>query len=210
MNGPDAAAVIPAFNEGKTVGGVVAALVASGRFSAVVVVSDGSTDGTAAEARIAGAQVHETANRGKGAALAHGVALTDAPIVCFFDADLVGLTPDHVDRLLAPVVSGERAMNVGLCDRGPFWNALAVRLPLVAGVRALRREVFEAVPDACLGGYKAEIALDHCCETNGLAYGPTLLPSRRLRLHVVPGPLGHGRGPPQPQEIRRARYPDRR
>src|SRR5512146_582304 len=105
MERPAAAAIVPAYNEEATVGGVVRALVGSGAFEAVVVVSDGSTDRTAEEARAAGATlVHSfSKNRGKGAALGHGVMHVDAPIVCFFDADLVGLETAHVDALLGPV-----------------------------------------------------------------------------------------------------------
>lgn len=64
-------AVIPAYNEGAEVGTVVRAV--RGHGLPVVVVDDGSTDATAAEARAAGAVVMTTEhNRGKGAALQVG------------------------------------------------------------------------------------------------------------------------------------------
>ena len=66
------AAVIPCFNEAKTIAPLVTAV--RQHFSLVMVVDDGSTDGTATLAKNAGAVVvsHEY-NRGKGAALRTGL-----------------------------------------------------------------------------------------------------------------------------------------
>jgi len=66
-------AVIPAYNEAATVGKVAARVLEF--VDCAVVVDDGSTDGTAEKAAAAGASVavHES-NRGKGAAIATGLA----------------------------------------------------------------------------------------------------------------------------------------
>jgi hypothetical protein len=70
----DVVVAIPAFNEARTVGEVVEA---ARRHAPVLVIDDGSTDGTAAIARAAGASVvRHDARRGKGAALV--TALTTA------------------------------------------------------------------------------------------------------------------------------------
>ena len=177
IGGPKTAAVIPAFNEANRIGKVVRTVVASGLFDEVIVVSDGSTDATVAEAREAGATlVHEfPSNHGKGAALAHGVMHTDAEVVCFFDADLKGLAAEHIRLTLEPVVAGLRHMNVGLRDRGPFWTAIAKRLPLVGGERALRREIFDLLPEKYLRGFKIETALNYFCRANRLPCGFVVL-----------------------------------
>lgn len=192
--GPRAAAIVPAYNEAKTAGDVIRTLVASGEFAEIIVVSDGSTDGTAAAARAAGATlVHEfSKNRGKGGALGHGVMHTDAPVICFFDADLVGLTVDHVRKVLGPVIEGKRYMNVGLRDRGPFFTAIAKLLPLVGGERALRREIFDAIPSRYLAGYGVESALNWTCHVNGLPYGWTVLEG--LGIVTKPRKVGFLRG----------------
>ncbi|MBI4458304.1 glycosyltransferase family 2 protein [Candidatus Uhrbacteria bacterium] len=173
-----AAAIIPAYNEAKTVGDVVRTVAASKMFAEIVVVSDGSTDDTSRIAKEAGATlVHEMPwKHGKGAAMGHGVMHADAEAVCFFDADLRGLTVEHVRLLLEPVLAGERYMNVGLRDRGPFWTALMKALPLVGGERALRREIFDAIPEIYLHGFKVESALNYFCRVNGLPYGTVVLP----------------------------------
>lgn len=175
------AAIVPAYNEAETIGGVVAALKKSPLLSEVIVVSDGSTDRTADAAREAGAHVIERpTNGGKGAAVLSGLAMTDAPVIALFDADLIGLTPDHVDRLLEPVLSGSRVMNCGLRDRGWFTPATA-HLPLVSGERALQRSVLERVPPRFLQGFTLEVALNYFCRSNGLAYGSVRMPGLTIR-----------------------------
>lgn len=68
-----AVAVIPAFDEARTIGAVVAGVLHYAE--QVIVVDDGSRDGTGAVARAAGAVVvgHES-NRGKGCAVRSGIA----------------------------------------------------------------------------------------------------------------------------------------
>lgn len=172
------AAIIPALNEEKTIGDVVRVLKSSALVGEVIVVSDGSVDGTVREAESAGANaVYALPKRGgKGGAMAHGLAHTDAPVVLFADADLKRLTSAHIRAMLQPVLDGKRAMNVGLRDRGWFWTFLAKRLPLVGGERALLREVFENIPDHLRQGFKVEIAMNAYCRTNRLSYGYVLMP----------------------------------
>lgn len=178
LGGLPAAAIVPAFNEEKTVGNVVRTLVSSGFFDEVIVISDGSSDRTVEVAKEAGATlVHEMPkNSGKGAAMGHGVMHTDLPVICFFDADLKGLTVEHARLILEPVVHGKRYMNMGLRDRGPFWTALATRMPMVGGERALRREMFDMIPDKYRSGFKVETALNYFCRVNHLPYGLVVLP----------------------------------
>src|SRR6185503_10177809 len=70
----DVVAVIPAYRCAATIGAVARGV--RQHLERVVVVDDGSDDATAAEAAAAGAQVERFAsNRGKGAALLHGIAV---------------------------------------------------------------------------------------------------------------------------------------
>jgi glycosyltransferase involved in cell wall biosynthesis len=111
-----AAAIIPAFNEEGTIGEVVTGL--AGVVDRVLVVDDGSTDGTAERARRAGAEVLEYGgNRGKGHAIRQGVAVaTDRGYThaLMLDGDMQHL-PSEAPRLLdaaartgADVVLAER------------------------------------------------------------------------------------------------------
>ena len=174
-------AVIPALNEERTVGSVVRAVLQSPSVRSVIVVDDGSADRTAAVAAEAGARVlrHES-RQGKGAALATGVAASDADAFLFLDADLFRLTPAHVAEIVGSVAEGSVAMQIGLRDHGP-WEWLVERLPLVSGQRALRREVFAAVPPALLQGYGAEISLNAACRYRKFPYGVVRLKGLAVR-----------------------------
>ncbi len=175
---PRVAAIVPAYNEEKTLGDVVRALKATASIDEVIVVSDGSGDHTAEEAEKSGADrvVRLEKNVGKGGALLSGVRSTAAEILFFCDADFLGLTPLHVERLLAPVLNGRLKMCTGLRDRGPIVTRLIARLPLLSGERALRREVIESVPPRFLDGFRVEMALNYACRVRAWPYGsiPTM------------------------------------
>jgi glycosyltransferase involved in cell wall biosynthesis len=163
------AAVIPAWNESPTIGDVVDAARRARLVHEVVVVDNASTDDTAAVAVAHGAAVVHEATPGKGEAMRAGVAATAAGVIVFLDADLVGLTPDHVDGLVGTVTRGEAAMACGLFDRGPVLNPLFLdALPILTGQRAMRRELFEALGPADVRGYRVEAALNALVQAKGL------------------------------------------
>lgn len=179
------AAVIPALNEEKTIGNVVDALKKSTICDEIIVVSDGSTDRTTLYARNAGAKVivHETA-QGKAQAMASGVAHTSADIIFFCDADLRGFTGDHVRTLVEPVQNEKCDMCVGLRDRGQLFFSLSRFLPLISGERALRRKVFEEVPESCKKGFMIEIALNYVCKKNSWRIRATPLRGLSIRKKI--------------------------
>jgi glycosyltransferase involved in cell wall biosynthesis len=101
------AAIIPVLNEqgaiGPTLRGLPPGLL-------VIVVDGGSTDGTVAEARAAGAVVLEEHRRGYGQACASGAAIAaqqGAEIVVFLDGDGAD-DPAAIPRLVAPVRDGAK------------------------------------------------------------------------------------------------------
>lgn len=154
------AAVIPARNEAQTVASVVATAQQARLVDEVIVVDNASTDGTGDAARAQGARVVIEPVAGKGEALRAGVANTDATILVFLDADLLGLTAEHVDALVAAVLDGA-GMACGLFDRGRLLNPLFVRaLPALTGERALRRELFDALAPEFVHGYRIEAGLN--------------------------------------------------
>lgn len=163
------AVVIPARNEAPTVGNVVEVALQAGQVDQVIVVDNNSQDDTAVVAKRHGASVVTCRDDGKGQTMSAGVAATEAAIIVFLDADLIGLWPSHVNRLIDTVVEGGAAMACGLFDRGPFLNpAFLHALPILTGQRALRREIFEALDPRDIKGYKVEAALNSICAEHRL------------------------------------------
>lgn len=107
-------AIIPAYRAPDSVGETIRAARGLSRVSEVIVVDDGSGDGTAAAAREAGAEVviELPRNRGKGAGLAAGMALARGEHLLFLDADLGNSAGQAEELLNAP--GSEQAMVVGV------------------------------------------------------------------------------------------------
>lgn len=159
------AAILPAYDEEATIGSIVAVLRKVAEIQEIVVVSDGSTDRTAQVAVAAGARVIELPeNRGKAAAMKAGYLSTFADILLFLDADLIGLTADHVRALIGPVLRGEADMTIGLFDSGRITTDLAQAVaPYLSGQRCLRRtimdEIFNGAVDSDVSGFGIEVVL---------------------------------------------------
>jgi glycosyltransferase involved in cell wall biosynthesis len=166
---PPVAVVIAAYNEEGVVGSVVDALPNKlcGLATAAIVVSDGSNDGTAAEASAHGALVCDVpVNRGQGAALRLGYRLAregGAEYIVTTDAD-GQYNPAEMDAVLAPVAAGQADFATGSRKLGSqetndpvrrlgTW-VFAVSISLLTrqritdssfGLRAMRAEVTGAV-----------------------------------------------------------------
>ncbi len=165
------AAIIPAYNEEARIAAVLYALTGVAAVDEVIVVNDGSTDGTAQAAQaIPGVQIVTLPrNKGKGGAMREGATRTQADVLLFFDADLVGLTPRHVQDLLAPVCSGEATMAMGIFKGGRLWTDMAQFFaPAITGQRAIRREVFLHIPDLESVGYGIELAINDYVHSQGM------------------------------------------
>lgn len=174
--------IIPALNEAVTVGRVVEVAREAG-VDEVIVVSDGSTDETAARAREAGAIVVELSQRhGKGGAVIAGLAVSHGDIILLMDADLIGIRPEHVRALLLPVLEGKAVMTVGLRDRG-FLVPLMRFLPLVGGERALRREVLEGLDPMLVQGFRLEVGMNAAAKKRG-AVTTVFLPGLHIKTKI--------------------------
>lgn len=109
-------AVVPIFNEEKTVAGIIEALSKSPLIDEVVCVNDGSRDksltitqGFKDKIKL----IDLKKNCGKGFALAEGIKKASGEIVAFFDADLTNLSDNYIQNLLEPILEGKAKAVLG-------------------------------------------------------------------------------------------------
>ncbi|NMA92398.1 MAG: glycosyltransferase family 2 protein [Firmicutes bacterium] len=167
----EVAAIIPAYNEARTIGPILAVLQKCPRIKQVIVVSDGSTDATVKVARtFKGVEVVDLpSNIGKGGAIMAGLNRTRAEVLLFLDADLIGLNPAHVNRLLDPVLGLKAPMAVGVFERGRVATDLAQKMaPFLSGQRALQRSLLEKVAGLDLSRFGMEVVLHRYMEDHGI------------------------------------------
>lgn len=175
--------VIPAYNEADVLPATLAALRRWRQADEIVVVDDGSGDGTADVARRAGARiVRLPRNVGKGKALQAGVAAARGQVLVLLDADL-GATASEAAKLAAPVLRDEADLVIGAFPRSDrpsgfglveavarfavrTLTGLEVRSPL-SGQRALSRRALSKV-GRLAGGFGVEAALTIDAVQSGL------------------------------------------
>ena len=151
--------LIPAYNEAATIGEVLDRIDALGLDAQVIVVDDGSTDGTAAllEARRRdGIVVLRQPNRGKGAALRAAIPHVDGEIAVVQDADME-YDPAEVPALIEPIERGVADVVYGSRLRGGrpqraylFWHLVGNRF-----LSLLTNVLFNTTLSDMETGYKA-------------------------------------------------------
>jgi glycosyltransferase involved in cell wall biosynthesis len=179
---PDISIVIPAYNEAKRIGTTLRDILAEFPNDEVIVVSDGSTDGTADIVRGFPRVRLLVSDRtgGKGAAIVKGMRQATGNVVGFLDAD-GSFNPNQVKRLIAGIDAstdcviaskwiGRRFAEVEETTTrklaGRVWNLL-VRLLLgirisdtQAGAKFMKREVFQKIDGQFIcAGFEFDIEL---------------------------------------------------
>ncbi|MGZ4481527.1 MAG: glycosyltransferase family 2 protein [Gaiellales bacterium] len=168
---PTASIVIPAFNEeaciGQTVDACYAAEYPDGKLE-VVVVDDGSSDGTWSE-MLAAQRRHPTLvcvrfshNRGKRAAMAEGIRRSTGEVCVFIDSDSV-IEPDGLGAIMADFRDERVGAVVGTADvlnktKNPVTKMQQVRYYVAFRVIKGSESIFGAVTCAsgCFSAYRRE------------------------------------------------------
>jgi len=150
----DIAVVLPCYNEGATIGTVVAGFRAALPGARVYVFDNNSADRTAIEARVAGAEVIRETRQGKGHVVRRMFADIDADVYVMADGDGTYAPSDAVD-LVRALVTEHADMAVGVrrnvtVDAGRSGHALGNKL-----FNGLYRRLFGSDFTDVFSGYRA-------------------------------------------------------
>ncbi|MFI1421003.1 bifunctional polysaccharide deacetylase/glycosyltransferase family 2 protein [Streptomyces sp. NPDC020731] len=159
--------IVPAYNEKECIGNTLRSLAGSTHPIEIVVVDDGSTDGTAelAEALgLPGVRVVRQENAGKPAALNNGIRSARHDIVVMMDGDTV-FEPDTVGRLVQPFADpsvGAVAGNAKVGNRSTLIGAWQ-HIEYVMGFNLDRRmyDLLRCMPTipGAIGAFRREAVL---------------------------------------------------
>ncbi len=189
--------IIPVYNEVLTLAEVLGRVHQTGLADEIIVVDDGSTDGTWALLQDLKGKYnlqtfqHER-NRGKGAAVHTAIQHATQDILLIQDADLE-YNPSDYPRLLEPIVEGRADVVYGsrfLSDTGQpgiFWNILANRI-----LTLMTNILFSNLLSDMETGYKVfkrEVVQDIPLKAKGFDFEPEFTAKvlkRKYRVHEVP------------------------
>lgn len=151
--------VIPALNEAENIEHVIALAASSPCVGEVIVIDDGSVDGTPEYAAAAGARVLTSTLLGKGASMEEGLAGARGDIIVYLDGDLRNLASDLVERLVEPLLDGRATFVKARFSRSAgrvttltakpliqtFFPELANFAQPLGGIIAVQRHVLEGL-----------------------------------------------------------------
>lgn len=129
--GKTVSAIIPVYNEQKTVNAVVKALLNSPLIDEVICINDCSKDKSLEVLKKYNEKIKLidfAKNQGKGAALSAGIKKAKSEIVAFFDSDLFNLSDKHIRTLLNPILESKTRVVLGFPQKDSENNTFFCQL----------------------------------------------------------------------------------
>jgi len=189
--------VVPCYNERDTIEKIVAAIQAVPFPREIILVDDGSTDGTrellrtTVGSRVDKVLLHER-NLGKGAALRTGFAAATGDFVIVQDADLE-YDPREVSRLLSPILDGKADVVYGsrFAGGGPhrihfFWHYVGNKLLTLLSNMFTNLNLTDM--ETCYKLFRREVIQSIALNENRFGFEPEItakVAARRLRVYEV-------------------------
>lgn len=189
--------VMPCYNERRTIREIVSRVRAVPMNTELIIVDDGSTDGTRdilAEIEKEGVRViYRARNEGKGAAVADGFAAASGDVIVVQDADLE-YDPAEFGDLYAPIRQGVADVVYGTRFGGKpqrvhmFWHKAGNRL-----LTFLANFLFNCTltdMETCYKMFRREVVKDVALRARGFDFEPEftakILKARKWRVYEVP------------------------
>lgn len=143
-------ALVPCYNEAPRLNQVLTALENSPQIRRIIFVDGGSTDASAAIAqKFSKIKLIKLDKKGgKGQDVARGLKEINTPTVFLCDADLKGLTPRHVEKMLREYEKNPDGLVVGLTQKSRYYFYHWLRsniFPTISGMRVISTKNLAAV-----------------------------------------------------------------
>lgn len=182
--GPCLSVVVPCFNEASTLKAVIDRVLLSPFTAEVIIVDDGSTDGTTQIAKDLAAEhsrvcaLEQGVNQGKGAALRRGFSEASGPFVIVQDADLE-YNPEDFGVVLEPLLEGRADVVYGsrfLAGRPHrvlyYWHSLGNNL--LTTISNMFTNVNLTDMETCYKAFRIEVLRSFAIEEDRFGFEPEI------------------------------------